>query len=77
MAISSGCRGSLLIDVSPDGTAWRRVFEERPGALALTGALDLPRVIPLRVDLQDVTARFVRVNTPAFRPSSLTIYGAP
>ena len=36
----------LLIDVSVDGTAWRRVFEERPGGLALVGALDLPRVIP-------------------------------
>jgi hypothetical protein len=66
----------LQIDISDDGREWRRVFEDRPGGLALKGALDLPRVIPLRVDLQDVTARFVRVNTPAFRPSSLTIYRA-
>ena len=65
----------LRIDISDDGRTWRTVFEERPGGLALTGALDLPRVIPLRVDLQDVTARFVRVNTPAFRTGALTIYG--
>ena len=65
----------LRIDVSVDGTAWRTVFEERPGGLALAGALDLPRVIPLRVDLLDVTARFVRINTPAFGARALTLYG--
>ena len=67
----------ILIDVSLDGTTWRRVFEERPGGLALAGALDLPRVIPLRIDLQDVTARFVRINTPAFGARAVTVYGAP
>ena len=65
----------LRIDVSIDGTNWQQVFEQRPGGLALLGALDLPRVIPLRVDLQDVTARFVRVNAPAFGPRAVTIYG--
>ena len=33
------------------------------------------RVMPLRVDLEDVTARYVRVNTPAFRAGALTLYG--
>jgi hypothetical protein len=65
----------LRIDVSADGTNWQPVFEQRPGGMALLGALDLPRVIPLRVDLQDVTARFVRVNAPAFGPRAVTIYG--
>jgi hypothetical protein len=65
----------LRIDISPDGTNWQPIFEQRPGGLALLGALDLPRVIPLRVDLQDVTARFVRVNAPAFGPRAVTIYG--
>jgi hypothetical protein len=65
----------LLIDVSADGTNWQRAFEQRPGGLALLGALDLPRVVPLRVDLQDVVARFVRVNASAFGPRALTIYG--
>jgi hypothetical protein len=34
-------------------------------------------VIPLRIDLQDVTARFVRVNAPAFGARAVTIYGPP
>jgi hypothetical protein len=66
----------LRIDISADGIQWQTVFEERPGGLALAGALELPRVIPLRVDLLDVTARFVRVNTPAFRAGALTLYGS-
>ena len=65
----------LRIDISADGAQWQTVFEERPGGLALAGALELPRVMPLRVDLLDVTARFVRVNAPAFGPRALTIYG--
>jgi hypothetical protein len=41
------------------------------------GALAAPRVIPIRLDIPDVRARYVRVNTPAFRPTTLTIYGPP
>ena len=67
----------LRIDISTDGIQWKTVFEDRPGGLALAGALELPRVIPLRVDLQDVTARFVRINTPAFGPRVITLYGVP
>jgi hypothetical protein len=64
----------LRVDTSLDGTRWETAFEDRPGGLALTGALQLPRVIPLRVDLRDVTARYVRVNAPAFGAPAVTIY---
>lgn len=67
----------LRIETSLDGTDWVTAFEERPGGLALLGALEQPRLIPLRVDLRDVTARFVRVNAPAFGPRAITIYGSP
>ena len=66
----------LRIDTSVDGVHWLTVFEERPGGLALLGALDQPRVIPLRVDLGDVTARYVRVNAPAFGARAITIFGS-
>jgi hypothetical protein len=64
----------LRVDTSLDGTRWETAFEDRPGGLALTGALQLPRVIPLRVDLRDVTGRYVRVTAPAFGAQAITIY---
>lgn len=66
---------ALRIDTSVDGTDWQPAFDERPGGLVLRGALEQPRVMPIRIDLQDVAARYVRVNAPAFGPRSITIYG--
>jgi hypothetical protein len=66
----------LRIETSVDGTQWELAFEERPGGLALVGALLLPRVIPLRVDLKDATARYVRVNVAAFGTAAMFIYGS-
>ena len=68
---------ALRVETSPDGVAWTTVFDERPGGVALVGALAAPRVIPIRLDVPDVRARYVRVNAPAFRPAALTIYGPP
>jgi hypothetical protein len=68
---------TLTVETSADGVAWTAVFDERPGGVALVGALAAPRVIPIRLDVPDVRARYVRVNTPAFRPTALTIYGPP
>jgi hypothetical protein len=64
----------LLVQTSVDGVQWTTAFEDRPGGLVLIGALRLPRVMPIRLDLGDVAARYVRVNTPAFRPGAVTIY---
>jgi hypothetical protein len=63
----------LHIQTSADGVQWTTAFEDRPGGLVLIGALRLPRTMPIRVDLGDVDARYVRVNTPAFRPGAVTI----
>jgi hypothetical protein len=64
----------LLVQTSVDGVQWTTAFEDRPGGLVLIGALRLPRLIPIRLDLGDVAARYVRVNTPAFRAGAVTIY---
>ena len=64
----------LRIETSVDGTRWETAFDDRPGGLALIGALQLPRVIPLRVDLRDVTARYVRVNVPSFGTGAMTVF---
>ena len=64
----------LVVQTSVDGGQWATAFENRPGGLALIGALRLPLAIPLRVDLGDVDARYVRINTPTFRPGTVAIY---
>ncbi len=66
----------LRIDTSVDGIRWETAFEDRPGGLALAGALQLPRVIPLRVDLRDITARYVRANVPSFGTAAITVFGS-
>jgi hypothetical protein len=68
---------TLTVQTSLDEARWTTVFDERPGGVALVGALAAPRVIPIRLDIPDVRARYVRVNTPAFRPTTVTIYGPP
>jgi hypothetical protein len=64
----------LRIDISVDGTQWQNVFEERPGGLALIGAVQQPRVIPISVDLRDVTARYVRINAGGFGAGAMTLF---
>jgi hypothetical protein len=69
-------RTTLQVQTSMDGATWSMAADEPPGALALAGALREPRAVPLRVLLPDVSARFVRLNAPAFSPAAVTIYGS-
>ena len=64
----------LAIDVSVDGAQWTRAFEQRPGGLAFLGALAAPRTIPIRVDLGDLRARYLRINAPLLGTRALTVY---
>ena len=64
----------LHVQLSVDGTEWATAYEDRPGGLVLLGALRLPRRMPIRLDLGDVRARYVRVNAPAFGARALTIH---
>jgi hypothetical protein len=66
---------SLRVETSLDGDAWTPVYDRRPGEAALTAALESPQIVPFRMDILDVPARYVRVNAPWFRPSAVTIYG--
>lgn len=65
----------LRIDTSMDGIEWTTRFDDRPGGLVLLAALAEPLVMPVRIDLQDVSARYVRINAGAFGPGALTIFG--
>jgi hypothetical protein len=68
-------RPTIVVETSLDGSTWTQATEEAPGALALAGALVEPLAVPLRVLLPDPSARFLRINAPAFRPDAVTIYG--
>jgi hypothetical protein len=66
---------TIVVETSPDGRSWTKTTEEPPGALALAGALRQPLAVPLRLLLPDPARRFLRINTPAFSPGAVTIYG--
>ena len=69
-------RATLRVETSSDGTTWTVGADEPTGGLALTGALRDPRGVPARIVLPDARARFIRLDTPAFTASDVTIYGA-
>ena len=39
------------------------------------GALEVPLVVPIRIILPDVRARYVRMNAPNFFPYQLVTFG--
>ena len=66
----------LRVETSPDGVNWTAGLRTSgPEDWRCVGALDLPRVIPLRVDLQDVTARYVRRQRAGFVPRAVHLRG--
>jgi hypothetical protein len=66
---------SVRVETSLDGAAWTLAAEERPGGPALAGALREPLDVPVRLLLPDTSARFLRLDTPAFAPGAVRIYG--
>jgi hypothetical protein len=65
----------ILIESSRDGVTWTRDVEQAPGGPALIGALAAPQVVPLRLVLPDIQARFIRINASEFGPRAITIFG--
>lgn len=67
---------TVRVETSLDGVAWALAADDPSGALALTGVLREPLAVPVRVLLPDLTARFVRINTPVFGLAAVTLYGS-
>lgn len=65
---------SVVIQTSLDGVNWQTVSDQRPGGAALLGVIEDQRSIPVRFLVPDVTARYIRVNAPAFHPEALNLY---
>ena len=66
---------TVRIEASADEVRWTPVYDEWPGGAALVGALADPRATPLRLQLPDVSLRYLRINTPRLGPGAVTIYG--
>jgi hypothetical protein len=66
---------TVRVETSLDGRAWTLAADEPAGGLALAGAFADPRGVPIRILLPDLSARLVRVNTPAFGAAAVTLYG--
>ena len=64
---------SLTVQASMDGRSWTTVHDGGPGGAAMLGALEQPQAVPIYIELQDVSARYVRVNTPIYGPQALTV----
>ena len=54
----------LRIDRSDDGRVWEQTWLGWTGGLALTGAIADPLVVPIRIPLNDIRARYVRIYPP-------------
>ena len=51
----------LRIEASDDGNAWETVWLDWIGGPAMAAALDDPLVVPLRIPLSDVRARYLQI----------------
>ena len=65
---------TIVAQTSVDGVTWTTVFDEPAGGLMLRAALRSPLGMPIRIDLGDAAARYVRLNTPGFHAAALTLY---
>jgi hypothetical protein len=51
----------IQIDASEDGQAWRTVWRDWTGGPAMAAALEDPLVVPVRIALNDVRTRYLRI----------------
>ena len=64
------------VEASDDGKTWRTVWLDWTGGRALAGALEDALLVPVRIPLPDVTARFLRIHpAPAWMLDELQILG--
>ena len=52
----------MAIEASRDGTSWSTVWEDWTGGPTLAAALTDPLLVPVRIALPDVNARYLRIN---------------
>jgi hypothetical protein len=66
----------IAIETSRDGRTWTTAWEDWIGGRALAGALEDPRLVPIRIPLPDVQTRYVRIHpAPDWMIRELRILG--
>ena len=66
----------LEVEASTDGLSWTVVSRDWTGGRALAGALENPRLVPFRLPLPDITARYLRIHpAPDWMISELRVLG--
>ncbi|MBA2301299.1 MAG: hypothetical protein H0W08_01545 [Acidobacteria bacterium] len=66
----------MTVETSSDGVGWVRVWENWIGGAALAAALRDHRMVPMRIDLPDVRARYLRVTpAPLWVSREMTAHG--
>jgi hypothetical protein len=66
----------IAIETSPDARTWTTTWEGWIGGRALAGALEDPLLVPIRIPLPDVPARYVRIHpAPEWMIGELRILG--
>ena len=65
----------MQVEASDDGVSWRSVWLDWTGGLAIAAALENPRLVPLRIPLPDVPARYLRIHpVPPWMLPELSVY---
>jgi hypothetical protein len=65
----------MQVETSLDGHAWVTAWDDWTGAPALAAALEDQRVVPMRIYLPDVRARFLRLHpVPAWAAQESTVH---
>jgi hypothetical protein len=65
----------MQVEASDDGVSWRSEWLDWTGGRAIAAALENPPVVPLRIPLPDVRARYLRVHpVPRWMVSELRVY---
>ena len=65
----------MEVEVSDDGATWQRAWLDWTGGLAVAGAIEDPRRVPVHIPLPDVRARYLRVHpVPRWMRSTLAVH---
>jgi hypothetical protein len=68
--------GLLEVEASDDGASWTVVSRDWTAGRALAGALEDPRLVPFRLPLSDITARYLRIHpAPEWMVREMRILG--
>ena len=65
----------MEVEASDDGKQWRSVWLDWTGGLAIAGAIESTQLVPVRIPLPDIAARYLRIHpVPVWMRGQLAVY---